>query len=171
MSDKETASNTKTKWLPIVLVAAMCSGTVGGAVYWLGQKQLEQALATVDKSGANTKKPAVPVVIETPIYLKIAPFTVNIKSDDPRARARLLYSGVTFKLGNKETEKFLSEHMVEIRSRLLMLVADSKAEVLVTPEGKAALTNQIMDMLKLPFSDPQPEIVVNEVLFTDFIVQ
>jgi flagellar FliL protein len=170
MSEKETSSNNKTKWLPIVLVAFVCSGTVGGGVYWLGQKQLAQALESAEKSGALPKKSA-PVVVETPIYLKIAPFTVNIKSDDPRSRARLLYSGVTFKLGNKESEKFLSEHMVEIRSRLLMLVADSKAEVLVTPEGKSALTNQIMDMLKLPFSDPQPEIVVNEVLFTDFIVQ
>lgn len=168
MSDKETPAKAKTPWIPLILVGVVCSAITGGGVYWLGHQQLEDVKASFE-TGAKGKKPAAPVVVETPIYLKIAPFTVNIKSDD--RRPRLLYSGITFKLGDKESEKFLNEHMVEIRSRLLMLVADSKAELLVTPEGKAELTNKIKDMFKLPFSEPQPEIVVNEVLFTDFIVQ
>lgn len=168
MSDKETAKS-KTPWIPMILVGVICSGIAGGSVYWFGHKQLEEVKASFEASGVKAKKPTAPVVVETPIYLKIAPFTVNIKSDD--RRPRLLYSGISFKLGDKESEKFLTEHMTEIRSRLLMLVADCKAEVLVTPEGKAELTTKIKEMFKLPFSDPQPAIVVNEVLFTDFIVQ
>jgi flagellar FliL protein len=167
MSDNQTPAKAKTPWIPLILVGVICSGIAGGSAYWFGHKQLEEVKASFD--GGKGKKPTVPVVVETPIYLKIAPFTVNIKSDD--RRPRLLYSGISFKLGNKESETFLAEHMTEIRSRLLMLVADCKAEILVTPEGKADLTNRIKEMLKLPFSDPQPEIVVNEVLFTDFIVQ
>lgn len=168
MSDKQTPAKAKTPWIPLILVGVICSGIAGGSAYWFGHKQLEEVKASFDASG-KSKKSSAPVVVETPIYLKIAPFTVNIKSDD--RRPRLLYSGISFKLADKESEKFLNEHMTEIRSRLLMLVADCKAEVLVTPEGKADLTNRINEMLKLPFSDPQPEIVVNEVLFTDFIVQ
>lgn len=166
MSDKDQSQQkTKTPWIPMLAIALFCSGISGGAVYYLSHKEIsEKVVGTEDKSKAKE-----PVVVAAPIYLKIAPFTVNIKSDS--ARPRLLYSGVSFKLGDHETEKFLSEHMVEIRSRMLMLVADSKAEELVTPEGKAILTAKIMDMFKLPFSEPQPELAVTEALFTDFIVQ
>lgn len=152
----------------MIFIALFCSGATGGGVYWVTNKHIQEQVAA-DTTSGKSKKPAAPIVVEAPIYLKIAPFTVNIKSDD--RRQRLLYSGVSFKLGNAETEKFLTEHMIEIRSRLLMLVADSKAEDLVTPEGKSALSGKIMEMFKLPFSEPQPALVVNEVLFTDFIVQ
>ncbi|MBI6882547.1 flagellar basal body-associated FliL family protein [Pseudomonas putida] len=166
MSDKDQAQKAKTPWIPMIAVALFCSGLTGAGVWYVTHQEIAEKAAA---GGIDDKKSKVPVVAETPIYLKIAPFTVNIKSDD--RRQRLLYSGVSFKLGNAETEKFLNEHMVEIRSRLLMLVADSKAEDLVTPEGKAILTGKIMNMFTLPFSAPQPELVVKEVLFTDFIVQ
>lgn len=165
MSDKDNSQKAKTPWIPILAVALLCSGLSGGAVYYLSHKEISEKTVGSEDAG----KPKEPLVVAAPIYLKIAPFTVNIKSDS--ARPRLLYSGVSFKLGDKETEKFLSEHMVEIRSRMLMIVADCKAEDLVTPEGKAALTTKIMDMFKLPFSAPQPELSVTEALFTDFIVQ
>jgi len=165
MSDKDGTQKAKTPWIPMLAIALLCSGISGGAVYYLSHKEISEKVAGSDE----IPKAKEPLVVAAPIYLKIAPFTVNIKSDSPRPR--LLYSGVSFKLGDKETEKFLTEHMVEIRSRMLMLVADSKAEELVTPEGKAILTAKIMDMFKLPFSAPQPELSVTEALFTDFIVQ
>lgn len=159
MADKDEASKAKTPWIPMIVVALFCSGLSGAGVYFLNQQN----------NHTETVEAKKPVVAPMPIYVKIDPFTVNIKSDS--ARQRLLYSGVTFKLGDKETEKFLAEHIVEIRSRMLMLVADSKAEDLVTPEGKAILIGKIMDMFKLPFSEPQPDLKIAEALFTDFIVQ
>lgn len=165
MSNNDSSQKAKTPWIPMLAIALLCSGISGGAVYYISHQEIAEKVIGSDESG----KAKEPVVVAAPIYLKIAPFTVNIKSDT--ARPRLLYSGVSFKLGDKETEKFLSEHVVEIRSRLLMIVADSKAEDLVTPEGKAALNAKIMDMFKLPFSAPQPELSVTEALFTDFIVQ
>jgi flagellar FliL protein len=158
MSDKDQAPKAKTPWIPMIAIAVICCGITGGGMYFLNHKEANDEEA----------KKKAPIVAVAPIYLKIDPFTVNIKSD---TKPRLLYSGISLKLGNAETQKFLSEHLVEIRSRMLMIVADSKAEELVTPDGKAILTGKILDMLKLPFATPQPELAINELLFTDFIVQ
>jgi flagellar protein FliL len=162
MSAAETQQKPKKSILPILISAVLAVGGLGaGAAYYFTQHA---------NSGDVTKEEVVkPIVVETPIYVKIAPFTVNIKSDDNRPR--LLYSGISFKVGNAETEKLLTEHMTELRSRLLLLVAESSAQVLVTPEGKLDLNYRILGMFEKPFATPQPELEVNEVLFTDFIVQ
>lgn len=161
MSSTDSKQKAKTPWMPIALMVFLASGVSGGGAYYFLSKKFESAAASSSE--------AAPIVAVAPIYLKIAPFTVNVKSDD--RRPHLLYSGVSFKIGDIATQDFLNQHMTELRSRLLLLVADSKAEELVTTEGKDALAGKIKDIFKVPFTEPQPALLVNEVLFTDFIVQ
>ena len=52
-----------------------------------------------------------------------------------------------------------------------MLASSQKADVLVTPDGKQALTAQILKLFDVPLTNPQPPLQIDGVLFSDFIVQ
>jgi flagellar FliL protein len=108
------------------------------------------------------------VVAEKPIFVKVAPFTVNLDSEHS---SRMLYVGITLRVEDKATADFLNEYMTSLRSRLLIKAGESKVDVIATPEGKNALKANILALLNEPFSTPQPELKVKEVLFNEFIVQ
>ena len=75
------------------------------------------------------------------------------------------------KVADAASEALLKEHMPEVRSRLLMLMASQKADTLITPAGKEALTAQILKLFDVPLATPQPPLNIQGVLFSDFIVQ
>lgn len=105
----------------------------------------------------------------TPLFLKLEPFTVNLENSD--YGSRLLYVGITLDLGDEETLNFLQDHLPQVRNRLLMVLSGQDASALITGEGKRKLAEQIGVSLHEPFLQQQPKLVVNDVLFTQFIVQ
>lgn len=105
-----------------------------------------------------------------PIFVEIDPFTINMQSS--RGVSQLLYVGMTFKVGNEETREILNEHMPQVRSRLLMQLSAEQVDELTSIEGKTQLAKNLMTAIKdPPFAEPQPELALEEVLFTEFIVQ
>lgn len=153
----------KRSWLLIVLLAVLAAGGSAAGVYFFMDRQ-----ATTGALG-NPLLPAAPAVAEEPIFIPISPFTVNLLSDG--SEQHLLYIGLTLKVANKESEAVIQQYMPQVRSRLLMLMAGQKAEELVTPNGKNALTAQILQLFQTPLATPQPQLGVTDVLYTDFIVQ
>ncbi|WP_408601856.1 flagellar basal body-associated FliL family protein [Pseudomonas sp. PLMAX] len=151
-------SKQKTQWLPMILVAAICSGASVGGFYLLSKK---------DDAASKAKVEEV-VVAPKPIFVKVAPFTVNLNSE---RSSRLLYTGISLRVGDKETADFINEYMPQLRSKLLVMIADLKVEDLATPEGKNALKANILALFDQPFATPQPKLKVDEVLFNEFIVQ
>lgn len=111
------------------------------------------------------EQPAEPPV---PIFVTIQPFTVNLQSD---YGDRLLYVGLSLRVNDDETSAFLTQHMPEVRSRLLMLLSGKSAEELIKPEGKIKLKQQILGLFDEPITTPQPTLAISDVLFSDFIVQ
>lgn len=119
--------------------------------------------AAVKNSVKETKqKPA------DPIFVKIDPFTVNLQGD---LYGRLLYVGLSLQVSDEETQEFLLKHMPQVRSRLLILLSAQSTEKLTSPEGKRELATSILAALAEPMSDPQPQLRIDNVLFTEFIVQ
>ena len=114
-------------------------------------------------------KRSEPVKAPTPLFVPISPFTVNLQSATDEQH--LLYIGLSLKVGDAATEALLKEHMPEVRSRLLLLMASQKAAELVTPAGKDTLTAQILALFNKPLTSPQPPLAIDGVLFSDFIVQ
>jgi len=156
----------RTPWLVIVLLILLCSaGSAAGAYFLLGSGKLDNLLGSSAEAGTA----AAPVKSPTPLFVPISPFTVNLQGSP--GEQRLLYIGLALKVGNAATEALLKEHMPEVRSRLLMLMASQKAEELVTPAGKEALTAQILGLFNAPLTTPQAPLAIDGVLFSDFIVQ
>lgn len=159
------ATETRKLWWIIIALLIGMSALAAVNIYMLMQPS---------SSGSQVEDPAKaeaakPVVEQLALFVKIDPFTVNLQSDD--FGNRLLYTGITLQVGNKETEAFLLERMPQVRSRLLSLFSGHNAAELVTPQGKELLRDEVLATLRTPMSPSQPELALHDVLFTEFIVQ
>lgn len=155
---KSTGGSSKLLWLMILLVL-MSTAAAGVAIY----------LVMNDRNAGSGNIQGQQLERQAPIFLKIDPFTVNLADDD--FGSRLLYAGLSLKVGNEETREILHEHMPQVRSRLLMLFSGKQASQLTSPEGKRRLSEEVVAVLSDPLTEPQPPLDIRDVLFTEFIVQ
>ena len=150
----------KLLWLMVILVI-LSSSAAAAAIYLVFDQRQDPAQASVQTAAVPERR--------APIFVKIDPFTVNL-ADDVYG-SRLLYTGLSLKVGNEETRDILVEHMPQVRSRLLLMFAGKQASELTDPGSKQGLGEQVMAVLDPPMTDHQPELVIEDVLFTEFIVQ
>ncbi|MCS2610242.1 flagellar basal body-associated protein FliL [Halomonas dongshanensis] len=154
---ESSGGSKKLLWVMIILVLLSSIGAAA-AIYMV-----------LDQRGGDESKSEPVAQRETPLFLRIDPFTVNLADD--RLGSRLLYTGMTLRVGNDETTQILTEHMPQVRSRLLILLSSKQASDLTTVEGKEQLGRDIIDRLSVPLTENQPPLDLREVLFTEFIVQ
>jgi flagellar FliL protein len=154
---KTGGGSNKLLWLMAILVVVSVSAA-GAALYMvMGQSEPRSAQA----QAAPERR--------APIFVKIDPFTVNL-ADDVYG-SRLLYTGISLKVGDHETRDILQEHMPQVRSRLLLLFSGQQASELTQPGGKVQLADKVIATLHEPMTEHQPDLIIEDVLFTEFIVQ
>jgi flagellar protein FliL len=154
--------NSKMKWLMAIMMLVMVAVT-GVNGYFLLENMNNKA-SNVETAEQEDVQPA-----PEPIFVKIDPFTVNLQDD--RYGPRLLYIGLTLKVGNSKTETVLASHMPQIRNRLLLLLSGQQADEVTSTGGKEQLAALILERLRAPMTNAQPELLIDDVLFTEFIVQ
>ncbi|OLO05574.1 flagellar basal body-associated protein FliL [Salinicola socius] len=160
MAEAMAAPRKKRPMLLVGLLLVLLAVASSVAVYFfLDARDDTEAGATVDQA------PSEPPI---PIFVTIQPFTVNLQSD---YGDRLLYVGLSLRVSDDATSAFLTQHMPEVRSRLLMLLSGKSAQELIKPEGKVQLKQQILGLFDEPITTPQPTLSIDDVLFSDFIVQ
>ena len=98
------------------------------------------------------------------LYVKLEPFTVNLQGE-------LCGQRLSLQVADTETESYLLEHMPQLRSRMLMLLSGQSSQTVATQQGKESLKAEILELFAQPRDDGQPELQVDDVLFTEFIVQ
>ena len=151
-------SGNKTLWLVIMALAlVIVTGAAIGGTYMFMKDDATGGEAE------HAKKAPLP----KPVFLKIDPFTANLQD----ARGRILYIRIALKVDDEPQASRLTEHMPQVRNRILMILTDSQAEQLTTSEGKQMLANKLQVAIAEPFIDGEEPIGVQGVLFTDFIVQ
>ena len=148
-------------WLILIIVLVVLLGGGGAAGWMLFNKHSKPA--TGDKTVADT---AAPKRAEKPVFLDLDSFTVNLEGGD-----RLLYVGMTLHLGDEATQEFLRAHLPQVRNRMLMVLSGQDADALITSDGKQKLAEAIRASLLKQFAGAQPALLVDKVLFTQFIVQ
>lgn len=151
--------SSKLLWLLVVLVL-LSSVAAGVAIYMVMNDGSDS-----DDGNLQSQQ----VQRQSPIFVTIEPFTVNLADD--RYGSRLLYTGLTLKVGNEESREILEENMPQVRSRLLTLFSGKEAKELTSPEGKQMLAEEVVATLTQPMTEPQPSLEIRDVLFTEFIVQ
>lgn len=145
----------KSRMLGVALGAIVAIVVVAGAAYYLGNSRV-----------ASHAAPAP--VVETPIFIALEPFTVNLQSE---GRPRFLHIGVTLKVNDIKSQDQVTQYLPEARSRVLMLLSNRKPESLSTQEDKNQLSTEILKTLNKPFSPSNKPQQITDVVFTAFVLQ
>ncbi|HET8790926.1 MAG TPA: flagellar basal body-associated protein FliL [Modicisalibacter sp.] len=162
MASNQIAGKSRKPWWLLGILIIMLSMACSAAVFFM-----------LDSNGSAVAQDSLvisePTEAPAPIFVGISPFTVNLQSEE--YAQRLLYIGLSLKVANEHTQQLIVEHMPQVRSRLLMLLSSQNAKDLISPQGKLALSKEILALFDEPFSEQQPTLAVQNVLYTDFIVQ
>jgi flagellar FliL protein len=156
------------KKLIIIIVAVLILAIGGGAGAFFMLKGHDSSSAEheeepVKKKSKKKKKEAGP-----PVYVPVEPFTVNLQPEEGEQYLQLAF---TLQVGDAEQSEVIKNNMPKVRSRILLLLSSKKASEINTPEGKQALSKEILEQVNQPFEDHGDEQEVSEVLFTSFIIQ
>ncbi|NDL62606.1 flagellar basal body-associated protein FliL [Acerihabitans arboris] len=148
----------QSKWLVALVIIALAAGGAAGYLWW--QHKLPGQMA----------KQTAPAEAPIPIFMPLDTFTVNLANpaNDPD---RVLYIGLTLRLPDEATRKEMMDFLPTVRSRLLLLLTRQDAGALANDQGKLQLVEQIKLILNEPLVTGQPRPVVNDVLFTAFILR
>lgn len=163
---KSSGGSNKLLWIMVILL--ILSLTISAVALYMVFSQPDPAAQTTtgDQAAAEAEESAE---AEAPVFLEIEPFTVNLADD--QYGPRLLYVGITLKVAEEGDKETLQQHLPEVRSRLLTAMSGKRAGELTAPGGKEALIDQVIAALEAPLSGNQKQVTVNDVLFTEFIVQ
>src|SRR6478609_8052635 len=151
------AKSAKLKRILLIAIGAivLLGAGAGGAYFVLG------------KTGAHG--PAKPLPVPPPVFFPLESLTVNLQSDE--SSMHYLRVGLTLKLRDEKTQAMLNEHMPEVRSRVLLLLSNKHPEELSTLDGKRALASELRTAVEMTASTTDQPVRVDEVLFTEFVVQ
>lgn len=159
MSDTAPAAAKKSKkGLFMAIIALVLLGGGGAGAYFFYFKP-----ATVEAKGKAAEPE--PEAEEATGILTLEPFVVNLAE-----AGRFLRCNLSLVVADEVLAKELEEKPVEVarvRSAILELLAEQHAEELVTPEGKEALKNSIIERAERAVH----ELKVADVLFSEFVVQ
>ncbi|MGG1945657.1 flagellar basal body-associated protein FliL [Trinickia sp. NRRL B-1857] len=141
----------------IVLIALVAAGAAAAGMYFF-----------LLKNGLGNGKPVPPPPPPPPVFFALDPMTVNLLSDDGQHYLRV---GLSLKLADAKIQEALTQHMPEIRSRILLDLSNKHPEDLQTLEGKHALARELKTLIEKPTDASEPPVHVEDVLFTEFVVQ
>ncbi|SAL18232.1 flagellar basal body-associated protein FliL [Caballeronia sordidicola] len=115
-----------------------------------------------------THEPAKPAPAAPPVFYPLDSMTVNLQSDDGMHYLRI---GLTLKLPDQKAQAALAERMPEVRSHILMLLSAKHPDDLAGIEGKRALAKELLSTVNTFGGSPEEPANVQEVLFTEIVVQ
>lgn len=151
-------ARTSAPWIALLVIILLAACSAAGYFWW----QL-RAAATQPAAISLAPPPA-------PVLMVLETFTVNVANPD-NDLDRVLYVGLTLRLPNEETRKTFNDYLPLVRSRLLLLLSRQQASELACPLGKQGLIDKIKQTLAEPLVAGQPPQVVDDVLFTAFILR
>lgn len=149
--------SSKKKLLVIIIAAVLVLG-VGGGGAWFATQGKPDDKAHKEKAHAA----------EPPVYVPLEQFTVNLQ---PENGDQYLQIAMTLQVPTIKDVDVIKNNMPKVRSRVLLLLSGKRASELSSVEGKAVLTKELVASLKQPFADKGEPQVINDVLFTSFIIQ
>ena len=117
---------------------------------------------------AGLHQPSKPAPATPPVFYPLDSMTVNLQSDDGMHYLRI---GLTLRLTDQKSQASIAERMPEVRSHILMLLSAKRPEDLAGIEGKRALAKELLTTVKTTGGTAEAPASVQEVLFTEFVVQ
>ena len=148
----------------IVLIALLAAGAAAAGT-WFFMSRHEAGPAPAQAAAAS----AAPSLSAVPVFFPLEPMTVNLQSDD--GQQHYLRIGLTLKLNDPKVQQQLTDHMPEVRSRVLLALSNKHPDDLAPLEGKRALATELKTLIEQPNDKGAAPISIDDVLFTEFVVQ
>lgn len=101
-------------------------------------------------------------------FVPFETFTVNLLPDPDE---KFLQLDLTMEVKGAELAEKMKLQMPALRNRVLLLLTSKKASDISTPEGKAQLSEELLEVLKQPLTKKGKKLKITQVLFTSFVVQ
>jgi len=136
------------RWIVVVAVLGI---VLAGAGVWYAMSRGNDASAHANPAA------------EVHATLHLETFVLNLADEDQRAYLRV---GIDLGLA-QEPKHGEAVPTAQLRDTILGVLADAKVEDLLTAAGKAKLKEQLLHALQ----DRAPELGIEEVYFTEFLIQ
>jgi len=185
-TEGEGAPKKKSKLLLIIIAAVLVVVLGGGAAFFLMKKKApaddEESVDGEDPPAkvAKGKKKKKDAHAAAPVFTKLEPFVVKLKSDQQDAYVQAIPE---LKLLEPATAEQIKQFMPEVRHKLLLILAGKSAAELNTPEGMQLLANQFRVSINATLTGEKPdpalekqdqadaEAPIQAVFFSSLIVQ
>ncbi len=156
----------------IVALVVVLAGAGAAAFFLLGDDPApvtESAEVTADEAAQQPVAVADNASVGTALYVAMPrPFVFNVTGS---ARDRLVQIKVQLLVRGGSNEALAQKHIPLIESTLLKVFASATAEELSTVEGKEKIRSDALSELKSALSKLESKEVVEQVLFTGFVMQ
>ncbi|HLA30705.1 MAG TPA: flagellar basal body-associated protein FliL [Pseudomonas sp.] len=162
-ADAKPAGKMKLIILIVVVVLLAVGLSVGGTWFFLHKSD-----ATAEAEAHAAAEPAVPLK-QAAIYEELVPaFVVNFKH---QGRARYMQVSVALMVRDQVALDALKVHMPVLRNRLVMLFSAQDFAALMTPVGKEMLRQQATASVQELAEKETGKPTVEQVLFTNIVLQ
>lgn len=152
-------SNKKVLIFIIAGAVALIGITVGLTLFLLGGDE---------EVPAEGEEAAVPEVVQLQYFDMKPAFTVNFHVDN---RARILQMKLSLAYRDDSAREAVELHMPLIRHNLINLISSEDFNSLRTLEGREALRQKILESVQQVIEQETGEAGVENVLFTNFVMQ
>lgn len=164
----EDGGKKKSKLMLIIIIAVVVLlGGGAGAYFFLfaGDEEVVEEGVEQTEEGADTTVPSDGVAL----YVRLPrPFQFNAPGT---ARERLVQIEAQLMVRGPENEELASRHIPMIEGSLLQVFSAASADDLVTELGKIELRDKATAQIRQVMKDLEDAPVVEQVLFTGFVIQ
>ena len=153
----------------IIMIAAVVLIVLlaGGGYFFLFNGQDNQAMNNGAESATDSSN--LKTTTGSALYVPLPrPFVFNVPGS---ARDRMVQIKVQLLVRGKENENLAMRHIPLIEGSLLETFSSGNADDLSAPSGRDALKNKALSNLQQELLEVVGSVVVEEVLFTGFVMQ
>lgn len=151
----------KSKLMLIIIIAVVVLLAGGGAAYFLLMSDSSTTASEDDVEAEDVKAPA--------IYLPLKPpFVVTYMAG---SRQRFVQITVSLMTREDDVVSALEQHMPLIRNNLVTVFGQQEFEELKTQDGKEAMRDAALEEIQLVMEEELGKPGVEQVLFTNFVIQ
>lgn len=155
--------------LIIILLVVLLAGGGGAAYFFLFMSNDEVVQEFADEGGSQTASSSMPRNEGIAIYVAMPrPFQFNAPGI---TRERIVQIEVQLMVRGQKNEERAKRHIPMIEGNLLQVFSASNADDLVTDVGKMELRNKATTQVRQVMQDLEKNPVVEQVLFTGFVIQ
>ena len=167
--DEQTEGNDKGGLKKIIMIVAIVLLVIGGAgaAYFLGGNSSTPTTDNVEVPIEEPEEEETEEEEADPIYLPLKQFVMSF---DHNGDIRYLQLSIQVMSYQQDAIDKVAANMPAVRNSLIMLFSSQNYDSLQSIKGKEQLREEVMDAINTVVR-LKGKVVVNDVFFTDFVLQ